>query len=239
MNFQCCFCDRAFQFKEVYENHKPVCEFFYRKNHEKIRDDEKLESLPPLQDMFQLIRDMYADLQKQKAKIENLEKIIKQRRKTNFIESTPVPIFHFRQWVRQIEVNQEHLSTVFKEDIFEGIRKCIERNISEHGIVKIPVRTLLDKPNGLYVYKSVDGKNKWILCEPSDILYLVEHIMSEFMRIFCDWEDENREWISKSIENKDLHVNYLCKITGSMIYYKDRKRQELKQWLCQRVVYDI
>ena len=239
MNYECCFCDRTFQFKDVYENHKSICEFFYRKNHEQVRNEEKMEVLPPLQDIFQLVRDMYSDLQKQKIKIQNLEKIIRQRRKTNFIETTPVPIFHFRQWVRQIEVNQEHLSIVFKDDIFEGIRKCIEYNIKEHGVVKIPLRTMLDRQTALYVYKHVDGMNKWYLSDSDDILFLVEHIMSEFMRIFCDWEDQNREWISKSVENKDLHVNYLCKITGSMIYYKDRKRQELKNWLCQKVLYDI
>lgn len=240
---QCYFCDRTFQFKEIYENHIPICEFFYKKNREKHRSDEKLETLPSLQDMFQLVRDMYAEIQRQKTRIDNLEKIMKQRRKLDSIANTPVPVVNFRQWVRQMEIKPEHLSTVFQEDIYEGIKKCIEENILEHGLIKIPIRTLLERPNGLYVYKPVENItpiiNKWTLCDSSDILYLVEHIMGEFMRIFCDWEDQNREWISKSIENKDLHVNYLCKITGSMIYYKERKRQELKQWLCKRVLYDV
>ena len=43
------------------------------------------------------------------------------------------------------------------------------------------------------------------------------------------------KWIYSSSENKELYMNYLCKISGSMIYNmnynKEKKRQELRHWL--------
>lgn len=238
MTYQCHFCDRSFHFKELYENHEPICEFFYKKQRDKTREDEKIEKLPSAQEMYHLIQHMYVELNRQKIKIENLEKMIK-RKKRDVISTTPTPMCIFRQWVRQIEVKKEHLTTVFQEDIFEGIRQCINEDIRKNGLVKIPVRTIIETPMTLYIYKTIDNTSKWAICESTDILFLVEHLMGEFMRVFCDWEDENNDWISRSIENKDLHVNYLCKITGSTIYQKERKRLELKTWICGRVRFDL
>jgi hypothetical protein len=239
-NFQCNFCERSFNFKELYENHEPICEFFYKKQRDKQREDEKIEKLPSMQDMFHLVQHMFVEINRQKTRIDHLEKIIKHRRKQDSIANTPTPMCNFKLWVRQIEVKREHLLTVFQDDIYEGIRKCIEENIREHGLVKIPIRVLLERPTVLYVYKQLEDKTtKWVLCNTCDILFIVEHLMGEFMRIFCDWEDENKDWISRSMENKDLHVNYLCKITGSMIFYKDRKRQELNNWICQHVRFEL
>ena len=238
-NFQCHFCDRSFHFKELFERHEPVCEYFYKNSREKQYDNEIIESLPPIQDMFKLMQKMYLELNQQKVKIEQLEKVIRMRSKGNSLYHTPIPASLFSYWVRHIEVKYDQLIYTFKNGIFDGIRKCLQDEIKEKGLNKIPIRTSLDKPNLVYLYKqNTNGKYEWTLCDAGDIVFLVENLMDKFMEAYCKWEDDHKDWICKSSDNKELHVEYLCKISGSLIYNKEKKRQELKNWLCKETLYD-
>lgn len=239
---QCHFCNRCFHFKELFEKHEPVCEFFYKSKRERQYEDEKIEQLPTLQDMFKLIQKMYIEMNQQKTKIEHLERIIRVRNKTNSLLHSPIPTSTFTIWAKSIQVKNDHLLFAFRNGVFEGIRKCLFDEINEKGLTTLPIRTPLEKSNILYVYKKVingiEYSNKWCICDSSDILYLVEQLMDKFMEEYCIWEDNNQEWISSSNENKELHIDYLCKISGSLIHNKEKKRQELRNWLCKQVLYD-
>lgn len=235
---KCNFCEREFHYKELYDNHQPICEYFYKSKREKQKEDEKIEFIPPINDMYKLIQHMYAEQIRQKEKIERLEQIIRNRRKYDIFTNSPIPIMHFHPWIKQIFVKRDHLMYVFREDIFEGIRMCLDDQIRKDGLNIIPLRSSIEKPNVLYLFTEENEKAKWKTCESVDILHLVEHLMYEFMRIYCEWEDENKQWISSCIENKNQHVDYLCKISGSLIFNKEKRRQELKQWLCKRVLFD-
>jgi hypothetical protein len=230
--YECHFCERVFHFKDLFENHEPICEFFYKTSREKAREDEKMENLPSQHDMYKLVQHMYAEMQRQRTKIEYLERAMKRRgRATDPFAGLAVPSATFRIWVHGVEVRREHLMRAFQEDVFDAIKTCLDDHIKSVGVATVPMRCLGDRT--LWVFKTSGEGPKWVPCESGDILYLVEHLMGEFMRVYCEWEDDNQEWISRSIENKELHVTYLCKISGSLVFNKDRKRLELRSWLCR------
>ena len=182
---------------------------------------------------------MYVEMNYQKAKIEHLEKIVRARYKTNSLYHTPIPDTTFSIWAKHIEVKYDHLLYAFRNGVFDGIRKCLQDEFREKGLSVIPIRTPLERANTIYVYKrNANGKTEWIACDSGDILFLVEHMMDKFMEAYCHWEDDNKDWISRSNENKEVHIDYLCKITGSLIYNKEKKRQELRNWLCKETLYD-
>ena len=71
-NHNCVYCSRHFKFKDIYEKHSIMCEFFYKAKRDKDRDLEEIEYMPTQQEMYKLVRHLTmqcAGLQKEVDKL--------------------------------------------------------------------------------------------------------------------------------------------------------------------------
>ena len=231
---RCSFCERNFHFKELYDRHVPTCEFFYKSQRERQRDSEAIDALPLPADVFQLVKHVLYEQQELKEKVRKLELQLGRVKKHQLLQHTPAPIHLFNDWIKLFDVTMDHLKQVFETDLYEGMKKCIEDRIKTEKIEDIPLRISPERPNTLYIWSA--DVNKWIICDIESFMYLLDKLADSFLRVYCHWEDENMRLLDSTPENKDKHVLYLMKITGAGMLHKERRRMELRSWLCRILI---
>ena len=231
---RCSFCERNFHFKELYDRHVPTCEFFYKSQRERQRDSEAIDALPLPADVFQLVKHVLYEQQELKEKVRKLELQLGRVKKHQLLQHTPAPIHLFNDWIKLFDVTTDHLKHVFETDLYEGMKKCIEDRIKTEKIEDIPLRISPERPNTLYIWSS--DVNKWIICDIESFMHMLDKLADSFLRVYCHWEDENMRLLDSTPENKDKHVLYLMKITGAGMLHKERRRMELRSWLCKLLI---
>ena len=239
MNQQHCpFCQRNFHFADLYDKHVPTCQFFYKTQRDRQRDSESVDILPSAADMFQLVKHLLYEQQQQKEKIQRLELMVGRVKKLNILALTPLPTCSFQDWVRRLRVQISHILCVFEHDLYEGMKQCLGAHIDqEGGLDGLPLRTSPERAHSLYIYSST--AHKWVICDTQEFVFMVDHLSNELMTVYCQWEDDNQWLLQSTPENKEKHVNYLMKMAGSGIPNRDRRRQELRMWLCTKVLYPL
>jgi len=233
-HFECIYCGKGFHFKDLYENHVPTCEYFYRSKKERQRSIEAIETLPSPQDMYRLVQHLTLTCQQLEQKVAKLEQQASQRSRRNIfreLQHSPPPPFTLSQWVNQIPVSADDLTYVFEpfHTLVDGMRRVLQNAIATSGL---PVRAFTARPHHLYVYVATEhGDPHWTTCTPATWQYVIDVLARHFLRAFCQWEDLH---IPTGAEEKDLHVRYMIRVTGKQAV-KDKEKQDLKTWLIQRL----
>ena len=240
--FNCIYCDRYFHFKDLFDNHRPTCEFFYRSKKERIHSIESIETLPNQQELYHLVqhltktvRLLEEDVAKMKSQVQiRIRKSVLQR-----LQQQPVPQQPLHPWIKTFPVKIQHLEEVFQplNTLYHGIKKCVAERILSEGVLNIPLRSFREKPGILYVFavEADQVEPKWMISSVEHWHRIIDAIVHEFIRAFCLWEDDHRLLIERSVQEKDRHIQNLVKITGSQSL-KERQRQELKSWLYTQVL---
>jgi hypothetical protein len=114
--------------------------------------------------------------------------------------------------------------------LYEGFKQCISDRIQTEELSKIPLRISPERARTLYVWSK--DVNQWIVCDLQKFMHLLDKLADMFLKVYCHWEDEHLSLLESTPENKDKHVLYLLKITGSDITNKERRRNDLRSWLC-------
>jgi hypothetical protein len=237
MNVQHCrFCQRSFHFSDLYQQHVPTCEFFYKTRRDQLRDSELVEKLPTPAEMFRLIQYLMAERDAHATKIAQLEAAVRRVKKRAVLAHTPVPTVSWLTWIEGFQVQVAHIHMVFQDDLYEAMKRCIAERLDREGTAGVPLRTSSERPNCLYVWDM--ERQAWNVCPMSTLNTLFDGLASEFMSVYCNWEDENMAFLQSSQENKDKQVVYLLKISESATSAQSlRRRSELRTWLCKRLLY--
>jgi hypothetical protein len=77
----------------------------------------------------------------------------------------------------------------------------------------------------------------WSVCDMDDMMVLIDQLTLQFDIAFCQWDEENRERMQSTQEDKDKYNVYMLKIEGKDFRkYKDKYRNELRNWICEKVL---
>lgn len=230
---ECPICQRMFYCSDLYDKHVSVCEFFYQTRRVRLRESESWEALPSQAELFQLVKEMLYTQKQQAEKIARLEQQFRQVKKKALLTCTPIPSAPFAEWIHGFVVQHGHLHRVFNDDLFEGMKKCLEDRIDQEGLGAVPVRASADQPKVLYSYR----EGKWSVASRECIHELVEQLKAVFIDAYIQWEDEHQDTLNSTPENQELLVNYMMKITDNRL--KERQYHELRTWLCKKVLYKL
>ena len=123
--FCCIYCHRNYQKKENLEKHKQMCEFFYRSRH---NHDEEYENVPTMREMYQLVREFAYKCDKLQKRVDQLENRNALKQKKQILEylSERPPTIGLIELVRTFTISQQHLETVFENDLTAGIKSCLK-----------------------------------------------------------------------------------------------------------------
>ena len=221
-HLNCIYCDKHFNFKELYDKHQVVCEFFFQSRRQRHREIESIEKMPSQQELFHLVQTLALQCKILTEKITKLEANNTYRIKRNamsFLHNAPVPKVLFDYWINHFEINSKHLDEIFEYNLTNGMKKCISDRISNEGLTNIPIRAFKEKPGILYIYTDNNeghdndsNKARWIICTKQSFSDLIDQINNEITRCFCQWQNIQDEidyegQIACSIKISGLKIN--------------------------------
>ena len=151
-DFTCTYCFRKYKKKENYDKHVQCCEFFYRSRREHA--DIAYEPIPTQRELYQLVKELAYKCDKLQKKLDKLEttNTNKQRKHIADYLQEHRPQITALQWAHQIEINQQHLETIFEYSLIEGITQSIRDHI--HIVSLLPFCAFSQKQNTIYIYNT-------------------------------------------------------------------------------------
>jgi len=257
-DFTCTYCFRKYKKKENYDKHVQCCEFFYRSRREHA--DVAYEPIPTQRELYQLVKELAYKCDKLQKKLDKLETTNTNKQRKHIAEylQDRVPQMTALQWAHQIEINQQHLETIFEYSLIEGITQSIRDHI--HIVSLLPFCAFSQKQNTIYIYNTNSDDQdsmtppQWHVMSNKELDKIISIISYKIMRVFLEWqqkhyqqylrnddiyadepefdtptEDSSREQ-QIADDMKKQHIVHMIKINGSRIS-DDKKRTEIKKVL--------
>ena len=231
--FNCIYCDKTFSFKDIYEKHNIVCEFFYQGRRQRHRNMECIEKIPSPQELFELVQHITLQNKMLIERVNRLETNNQYRVKRNtddFLKKVPIPEKTYNEWIKTFQVKMSHLEEVFEFNLTDGMKKCIHDRIIQEGLECIPIRSFKEKQGILYIYTNEKENNSWEICSDESFNKMIEFVEHEITRSFCLWKKDQTD----ELIDKEKEMFYLLKITGLKIN-RDRQKSDLKSWILSKV----
>jgi hypothetical protein len=249
MNYICIGCGHNCKLKTEYENHNLSCVFFNQDLYRKLREDTQkkvstIEVLEYLKNDFLRTIIMYYDAKFEKLEQENtklkremisLKNTMNLRTKkkiTEILNHIQIQGPTFYEWVDTLTISAEDLEVVFEEDLLEGMKKAINKTITDR--LTFPIRAFSEKKGVLYVYVyNKETKTKeWNILTQEDTNKLLYTLSRRFIKRFLDWSKTNEEKINGNESKMDEHILYMRKINGGN-KSDEHMMNEIKEWLFQ------
>lgn len=193
-----------------------------------------------IEKLYTLVNNLVSENEKIKEELRQLRQLITtQPKKPNqLLTNTPIPKMVFQEWVKTFKVTRKHLERVFIFDMMEGLKSCLQEFITTEGVHNIPIRTPPERRHVLYIYNLESSCPTWSVCDMDDMMVIIDQLTLQFDIAFCEWDEENRERMQSTQEEKDKYNVYMLKIEGKDFRkYKDKHRNELRNWLCEKVLF--
>jgi hypothetical protein len=255
--FCCIYCHRNYQKKENLEKHKQMCEFFYRSRH---NHDEEYENVPTMREMYQLVREFAYKCDKLQKRVDQLENRNALKQKKQILEylSEQPPAVGFIELVRTFTISQQHLETVFENDLTAGIKSCLKTHFKSKSDITenenqskyiFPICSFIQKPNTIYVYDSADqiSMNTWKIMTNTDLDKVISILSFKFLQAFVEWkktlvtqneptdyfvdeQEQNESFQQVQEQIKQQQQLYMIKINGQRVN-GDKRRNDIKQFL--------
>jgi len=239
----CTYCHRGFQFQDLYERHFHWCEFLWKGNRERAREQEALEThIPSQHEQFYLLQSLLiktAKLEKEVGQLRNTVAVRKRVAILGYLEKARhlVPHHTFYEWLGMIAIGEDDLHTVFRNDLVEGMKKVLLRAMVQDGA--LPVCAFTQKRDTFYIYiRDDDGEVKWTTMQGEHWERGCNRLAHRFLQEFLKWQSANTTE-RMTTQMKEQHVEYMRKINGLGDSYEDRRRREWKKEWFGRLAKDI
>jgi hypothetical protein len=224
----CTYCDKKYEFKDLYDKHIDVCQFLSRNRKERHHDIESIEKLPSEQEMFALVQNLSMQCKILTNEINRLKSNNCYRIKRNsidYLKKASIPPILFEDWIRNFPMKMNHLEEVFSSGLSNGIKKCINERIFSEGLDNIPIRAFKEKKGAIYIYTK---DTKWEICANDDIIQIIYNLSQGFSSLFCTWKDLN------STIDDEIKLDYICKLFGTKIN-KEKQKSDIKSFIYSQI----
>lgn len=243
MNWICPHCEKQFNYQTGLNNHIDLCERLKNTKKEIKHEADSIENIPSISELFRCVQELAYENQRNKEEIQRLNHIIKSRKTYQVLINSPIPTKTFQEWIKGFRASPNVLSRVFEFDLWEGIIKCLEERIIQEEVANIPLRTPPERPGVLYIYTTVivettkQLEKRWIICDSENLYRILDKIITQIQCVFLQWEEENRERINSSQDEKDkINIYYQRVGGGGLDISKEKPRSELRNWLCKKTL---
>lgn len=206
----CLYCHREYQRKVYFDRHVVACEFLSKTNKERELDFEELSDTPSTRELYKIIMELaskcnqletqmkditkWANIKKQKL---NIVDWLNEHRLHNNTNNSKGPTY-FNDLLNEIKITQDDLNVLFETDYTNGVMHVLKRyldmNITNNGIVLFPMCAFTTKENVFYIYtkSEVENKSEWVLCDNESYKKLMYLLDKQFMGAFIEWQNKNK-----------------------------------------------
>lgn len=243
IRYVCKFCDRIFSFKDVFDNHRPVCEYFHQSKKDRLHDIESFEPLPSPNELFRMVQHLTKKCNDLELEVKNLKACASIRTRNmlqQYLRKLTKPTCTFSEWIKGFHVSYDDLDVVFQPHctLMDGLKKCIQNRMLMEGLANAPIQTFTEKRNTIYVYDVFEetAPISWKICSNEVWNKLVDGLCHSFLKAFCEWEEDQEDVIHSSPEKRDVHIQNMSKISHIP---RDKQRGELRNWFISKFIQTI
>ena len=243
----CIYCNRLFHHRDLFDQHVITCEWFYKRRRDHTRELELYEPLPSPQESYRLIQHLALQVSKLQREVLHLRQVTITRKRKIIMDwlqspSNPVPAMSFLEWIKQIPVQLEHLQTVFRVDLIEGMKQSINAYLSTSINDLIPICAFRQKSGTIFIYSPTGEDStscKWHIMSGDEFDRWIDRFGNRFLQVFLQWQIDNSSIIRSTEEEKEKNIENMRRINGLSKSYEDRRRSELRKWLFSRLETDF
>ena len=237
----CKYCNRYFQFKDLYERHNVTCEFYYKRARERDREKDLLETVPSSQDQFQVIQHLMYEVSQLKKQVSRLQQnnIVKKKKMIQEYlngDGLEKPEMCFEDWTKQLTANFDDLQQVFEGYLSDGILSILLREIKSR---QCPLLAFVQKQNTFYIYTCKENQTSWRTMTHQEYEKMYDRLAHKLLQEFLKWQIAFAEQLSQSEKLKEQNINYMYKINGCGKSNEEKGKSELKRILFHKIAKDF
>jgi len=229
---KCQHCRTAFPTKSILKHHTGICQFIHTSayDHSIDRYYNQLE-IPTQESMVHYLFHLTTKYQELEQKFAKLQaSIITTRRKTiqEYLEQLAPPTQTFVEWSTSLEITQEALETVFRNDLKSGIQQVLDIPLSN-----LPIRAFSQKPNIFYLF---DTEAEWRQMSADEFVKFVNKIERKLQRKYEEWAQEHRQENHVSEKAQNEAMSKMAKVHG---FHERPRAPFIKKWLYTQMAVSI
>lgn len=210
MVFECPSCNKNYQRKDLFNRHKVFCEFLYKTKKENDKEEEELEKIPSLPELFDIVKELTIKYNKLQKDNEILKQNINNRKKKinviDWLNNNNKPDLTFKRWTDNICLEDKDLNYMFTYGNIDGTLQILQ-DICAIDTMNLPIKCFNQKINTFYVY-DVDEENEetnWKIISTNELKLFFKNINNRVINLFKDWQEKN---IYK-LDNDDFAITYI------------------------------
>jgi hypothetical protein len=238
---KCNICDKTFHYKRNFELHTPTCEYLHKTRQERHEEEDHEEAVPTTSEVFKLLQFVIQQNNQLREEIIHLKQTRNQRSSTcitqqiaQLTKTTP-PNKTFQEWLQTFQPQYQHLEVVFKQDLYDGIQKCLVERIQTEPKENTPIRRSQPQEaqqqqqqhrQYLFVY---DQNKQWVVCDKQYLNSILNSLVLKMEMKFLEWDSQ---YVPTTEEEKEQYNFNMLKIEGKYFrrhfeHYRNTLRQTL------------
>lgn len=184
---KCAHCDKIYVSMGCYENHVKLCNWG--------RQGKINASTEELCEIVQFLLKKCDTLEKDMAKLKQTSRIRVKKTISEILNESPVPRLSWDEYMSSLELNNEDLLMIFKEDFENGFINLINKYSCGENI---PISCFTQEEKTIYIYTT-----KWIKMQDIHMNKWINHIQAKLSVLLKIWR-ENASL--KEIEKYDVYT---------------------------------
>jgi hypothetical protein len=205
---QCSYCQKEYHLrkKTFYDRHVILCEMVHQ-SMKNIDEDEEL--VPSRKEIYKILKELTIQNKKLQDKVSELEKIIQRGgclKKIDILEKlnfTIKPSLTFQDWVKQMIITQEDVSSLNADNFSFVSHNILSRNI-ESAELDLPIISNDLKKNNIYIFRvpieNIENDDiiyysepKWIKMDNDDFLLIIKTLYQYILKCYhLVWKENNK-----------------------------------------------
>lgn len=201
-----CSCGKKFQRINAFKRHRGICEILREKTHIQKKELEESSDIPPLDEMWLIIKTLVEENDKLKKEIKKMRANIgiqnKRIKVLDWLNINIKPKIDYENWLNTFDIVEKDLSNIFEMGFINGMINILE-NINKENI-----KAYNQKPNKLYIYRN----SEWNILDLYDFKTLISKIQRKLLQHFIKWSNNNQEIVFDHQSNE--YANKTKEIMG-------------------------
>tara|TARA_B100000579_G_scaffold167398_1_gene136113 strand:- start:2 stop:658 length:657 start_codon:yes stop_codon:yes gene_type:complete len=190
------------------------------------REPQNINFDANLENVYKLLIDLHNKYDKLQTEYDELKKYVNiTKNKINVIEylnkNFDLSDFDFIQFMNSIQITNQQLEIVFKNDYVDGIIQILTDKIDKfrEKNINIPITAFSNKDGVLYIY--LKDESSWVIMDENYLIRFIKYFNKNLLELFGQWKENNQH----SMDYEDFcssYVRNMKKVIGGNFEKKNK-----------------
>jgi len=231
--YKCDICGIKKHSKITFERHLDFCKYI----HTGTYDRESVELVTPsTQVLVQYVLDLSEKIKQLEKTVDKLKKQSITKKSINEYLETIRPPKTLKQWIDECDIAEHDLETLYEKNMSQCITTVLFRKI-EQSPTENPLRCFIQKPTMIFVYEKteINPDGTWRSFDSEEFKKVVEVLKRRIECRYYQWKNEHRSEIETNEKLKEIHREYIMKLSGNSQLQREQQIVEIKKAVIQKI----